>query len=386
MASFSIVIPAYNEQDAIAAILTQCLAARETICRETGISAVEILAVDDGSRDKTGEIAGRFPEARLIVHSVNRGYGAALTTGFSAAAGDYLGFLDADGTCDPLAFVPLFKALKKEGADMAVGNRLHAGSRMPRVRQVGNRFYAAVISWLTGVRVRDAASGMRVFSRKLLPRLRPLPAGLHFTPAMTARAACMGAKIAEAPIPYADRRGHSKLNVVLDGLRFLGVILGIIFAYFPLRLFGPLGAFFGMTALAYGAWPVRYYLSRHALLLPDMTYRLLTVVTLSVCGAMALAFGLLAQRLSDIALGRKPGLLDSPWLRRGALALGAGLILGGIALNSRTIVEYATTLHIKTPWVYVLVGGLCVISGTLLLCFGVTFGIVNQLPREEAPI
>lgn len=385
MPSLSIVIPAYNEELAVAAILRQCLEARAAITRETGLSPVEVVLVDDGSRDKTRDIADTFKEARLISHPVNKGYGAALMTGFSNAAGDYLGFLDADGTCDPLAFIGLYKALQREKADMAVGNRLHEGSKMPKVREAGNRLYAGVISWLTGVPVRDSASGMRLFSRHLLPRLRPLPTGLHFTPAMTARAACMGARIVEERIPYANRQGSSKLNVVSDGLRFLGVILGIIFAYFPLRLFGPLGVFFGLVALAYGAGPVQYYAQHHALLLPEMIPRLLTVVTLAVCSFTALAFGLLAQRLSDIALGREAGWLDSPWLRRVALLLGGALIVGGIALNSRTIVEYVTTKHIDLPWVYVLVGGLFVICGTVLLSFGVTLGIVNQLPRDDRP-
>src|SRR5690349_10518283 len=118
----SIVIPAYNEEDAIEAILTQCLAAREPLKKATGLSEVEVIAVDDGSKDRTRELAGKFKEARLLVHPQNRGYGAALMTGFEAATGDYLSFLDADGTCDPLAFADLFKALEREKADMAVGN------------------------------------------------------------------------------------------------------------------------------------------------------------------------------------------------------------------------------------------------------------------------
>ena len=385
MATLSIVIPAYNEEQAIAEILARCLASREPIARKTGLTGVEIVVVDDGSRDKTREIASKHQEIKLISHPVNRGYGAALMTGFSAATGDYLGFLDADGTCDPLAFIALHDALKAGGADMAVGNRLHAQSKMPKIREVGNRFYAGVISGLTGARVNDSASGMRLFSSKLLPRLRPLPTGLHFTPAMTARAACMGARIVETPIPYAERQGQSKLNVVADGLRFLSVILGIIFAYFPLRLFGPLGLFFTAAAVGYGIWPVRYYLEHRELLLPDMNYRLLTIVTLAVCGLIALVFGLLAQRLSDISLERDPGWLDHPRLRGASFVAGSVLIAAGIALNSRLLVEYARTLHITAPWVYVLVGGLCVIWGTVLVSFAVTLGIVNHLPRHERP-
>ena len=141
----SIVIPAYNEEEAIAEILKRCLDARAPIKEATGLE-VEVVAVDDGSRDRTREIAAGFPEAKLVVHPVNKGYGQALMTGFKAGSGDYLGFLDADGTCDPLAFIDLYTALKGSGADMAVGNRLHERSQMPKVRRVGNVLYAALIS------------------------------------------------------------------------------------------------------------------------------------------------------------------------------------------------------------------------------------------------
>ena len=383
MSTFSIIIPAYNEEEAIAEILTRCLDARKRLCEENGLTAVEIIAVDDGSRDKTREIALTFKDAKLVVHPKNRGYGAALMTGFGAAAGDYLGFLDADGTCDPLAFTSLFKALKEGGADMAVGNRLHGKSEMPLIREIGNRFYAGVISWLSGVHVDDTASGMRVFKKELLPRLSPLPTGLHFTPAMTARAACMGAKIVEAPIPYAERQGQSKLNVIVDGLRFLRVILGTIFAYFPMRIFGPMGLSFLIVSFCYGLGPVAYYAEHRHLLDSEMIYRLLTIMTLAVCGFIALTFGVIAQKISDIAIARPPAWYDATWLGEGAVGSGVLLGLAGVILNTRTILEYATTRTIQTPWVYVLTGGLCVIVGTVLAAFGVTFWLVEHLPRAE---
>ncbi|MEI7529906.1 MAG: glycosyltransferase family 2 protein [Elusimicrobiota bacterium] len=380
----SIIIPAYNEEGAIADILTRCLAARAPICAATGLAAVEVLVVDDGSRDKTRGIAGGFSEAKLISHPVNRGYGAALMTGFSAASGDYLSFLDADGTCDPLAFIDLYKALEREKADMSVGNRMHSASQMPRVRHFGNRIYAALISVLSGVRVEDSASGMRVFSRSLLPRLAPLPSGLHFTPAMTARVACMGKRIVETPIPYAERQGRSKLSVFRDGLRFFRVILGIIFAYFPLRVFGPIGLLFLATALAYAYAPVSFYLENHRLH-EDVIYRLVTITTLCVCGLMALVFGLLGQKVSNISVRRARGFIDTAWLREGSILSGAVLAVAGVLLNSRTIVEYISSGRITTHWVYILTGSLLVISGTLLLCMGIMLGILDHLPGTGAP-
>lgn len=380
----SIVIPAYNEQASIAGITARCLDAREPICRATGLADVEVVVVDDGSRDRTGEIAAGIPGAKLVTHPQNKGYGQALMTGFSAASGDYLSFLDADGTCDPLAFIGLYQALKRDNADMAVGNRLHGGSRMPRIRYIGNRIYGWLISALSGVHVEDTASGMRLFSRRLLPRLAPLPSGLHFTPAMTARMACMGARITETPIPYAEREGRSKLSVVRDGLRFLRVILGIIFAYFPLRIFGPIGFVFLVTALAYSAAPVSFYLE-HRYLHEDVIYRLITISTLCVCGLAALVFGLISQKVSNISVRRARGVVEASWLRGGAMLAGGLLGAGGVFLNSRTIAEYLSSGRITTHWVYVLTGGMLVISGTLLLCAGIMLAILDHLPDSGTP-
>jgi hypothetical protein len=380
----SIVIPAYNEEDAIDDILRRCLEARGPLARALGLSGVEVVLVNDGSRDKTLEKASKWTEARVVTHPVNRGYGAALMTGFRAATGELVGFLDGDGTCDPLAFEGLVQALRERKADMAVGLRLHGGSRMPLVRVIGNTFYAMLLSGLTGQSFTDTASGMRVFKRELLPRMAPLPTGLDFTPAMTARVACMGGVIVESPIPYDQRTGESKLSVVGDGFRFLGSILSIVFAYFPLRVFGPLGALCLLGALGYGLGPVRFYLG-HSRLQEDMIYRLLTVLTLGVAGAMFLAFGLLAQKAADAALYRPAGLLDRPAPRAGLALAGLALWTAGVGLNARTMREYAATGHITLHWSYVLTGSLAVLCGTVLVSLAVALLGFSRLPRPEPP-
>lgn len=378
----SIVIPAYNEEDAIDDILRRCLEARAPLARALGLSSVEVVLVDDGSRDQTPAKASKWNEVRVVSHPVNKGYGAALMTGFRTATGELVGFLDADGTCDPLAFEGLVRALREGGADMAVGLRLHGGSRMPLVRVIGNRFYAALLSGLTGRRFTDTASGMRVFKKTLLPRMAPLPTGLDFTPAMTARVACMGGVIVESPIPYAERTGESKLSVFADGLRFLGSILSIVFAYFPLRVFGPLGAACLFAALGYGLGPVLFYLA-NARLQEDMIYRLLAVLTLGVAGAMFLAFGLLAQKAADAALERPAGFLDRPGPRAAVGAAGAALWLAGISLNASLLREYAATGHITRHWSFVLTGSLAVLMGTVLVSLCVALVCFSRLPRTE---
>jgi hypothetical protein len=267
---------------------------------------------------------------------------------------------------------------------MAVGLRLHGGSHMPLVRVIGNKFYAALLTGLTGQSFTDTASGMRVFKKTLLPRMAPLPTGLDFTPAMTARVACMGGKIVESPIPYAERTGDSKLSVVGDGFRFLRSILSIVFAYFPLKVFGPLGFANLAAAAAYGLGPVRFYYET-ARLQEDMIYRLLTVLTLATAGATFLAFGLLAQKAADAALGRPAGYLDRPGPRAAVLLAGVALWLGGVTLNARVIAEYAATGRISAHWSYVLTGSLAVLCGTVLVSLAVALVGFSRLPRPERP-
>ncbi len=378
----SIIIPAYNEEDAVDAILKQSLDARAALIRDAELSAVEVVIVDDGSRDKTQEKARLWTEAKLVIHEENKGYGAALMTGFQASSGDLLSFLDADGTCDPRAFKDLILALRREKADMVVGARLHAGARMPAIRTFGNRLYALLLQSLTGVRMTDTASGMRVFKRSLLERLAPLPTGLHFTPAMTARVACMGATLCEHPIPYSERIGRSKLSVAQDGARFLRVILGTVFAYFPMRVFGPLSALFLIGAIALGLMPLRLYLNGSSL--EDwMIYRLLTVLTFFVCGVIFAAIGLLAQKASNAALGRPSGRIDRPAVRETAGLTGGALWLLAAGINWPTVVEYAATGHITRHWGWVLVGSLAVICGTVFVSLSIALGAFAHLPTRR---
>jgi len=97
------------------------------------------------------------------------------------------GFLDADGTCDPNCFIDLCKPIIRDEADVVIGNRLNHGSKMPLVRRIGNLIYADLLRFLTNNVVHDAASGMRAVKREALSLLYPLPDGLNFTPAMSAR-------------------------------------------------------------------------------------------------------------------------------------------------------------------------------------------------------
>ena len=121
--SLSVVIPALNEENGIDAILDRVLAQRAPLAA-TGIDELEVIVVDDGSQDGTADRIRAYPDVRLIQHPVNRGYGAALKTGFNAATGDLLAFLDADGTYPPESFPTLCRAVEEQAADLIIDRLL----------------------------------------------------------------------------------------------------------------------------------------------------------------------------------------------------------------------------------------------------------------------
>ncbi|MGZ9235954.1 MAG: glycosyltransferase family 2 protein, partial [Anaerolineales bacterium] len=235
MTILSIVIPAYNEENGIAEIAARVLSVAPAL-KKVGVEGLELLVVDDGSRDRTAEVAGNIPGVCLIRHPINKGYGAALKTGFGKASGELIGFLDADGTYPPEYFPQLCQAALK-GTDLVIGSRM-AGedSRMPFTRRVGNFFFANLLTLLSHQKVTDSASGMRVFRREILEHIYPLPDGLNLTPVMSTRAVHERVSIEEIPIPYSERVGRSKLSVIRDGSIFMQSMLWTVLSYNPVRI------------------------------------------------------------------------------------------------------------------------------------------------------
>lgn len=301
----TIVIPAYNEEEAIGSIIERCLAARETIVARSPVDQVEVIVVSDGSTDRTAEVAGSYDEVRLIVFEHNRGYGAAIKKGFETASGELVGFLDADGTCDPSFFATLGTALFEEDVSVAVGSRMGPQSRMPRIRRLGNRLYALILSALSNRVVTDTASGMRVIRRAVLSQLYPLPDGLHFTPAMSARV-LMDERLTlvECPMAYEERIGESKLHVVRDGLRFLRIIFEMTLMWQPARVFLTLATVCLAVMVLLAGHPLETWL-RLGRLAEDMIYRLLFCSLLGTFGVTLLSAGVIADHLHRLVDDRR---------------------------------------------------------------------------------
>jgi glycosyltransferase involved in cell wall biosynthesis len=367
------VIPALNEEEAIGSTIRRMLGAREKIKRVAGLDDVEIVVVSDGSTDRTVEIARGFDEIKVIVFEQNRGYGAAIKEGFRQGEGSLVGFIDADGTCDPEYFGEMCRVIVEEEADLVLGSRLGPSSKMPRVRKLGNRLFALMLGFLCGRRVTDTASGMRVIRREALAELYPLPDRLHFTPAMSARALLNGLRVVEIPMHYEERIGISKLSVLGDGVRFLKTILDGVLCYRPERLFLMAFVLCLLIATLLGLLPVEYYLSNRSLQ-EWMIYRLVTCLFLGLIGFMLLAATSLAYHMADLGPKRRDGAAFWPSLAAQlfegkALAFFiAAVTVVSIGLLWPGIIEFVTTAHVSLHWSRLIVGtfGLLVVVQALI--------------------
>ena len=373
-ATLSIVVPAFNEEDSIARVIDRLMKTREELLQRGSVSEVDILVVDDGSTDRTTALVRSYPSVRLIQHEVNRGYGAALKTGFRHATGTYLAFLDADASYHPESIPDLLTRLIDEQADVVVGSRMMgAFSGMTRVRYLGNWLFAKLLGWLVGQRVTDSASGLRIFTRAALPQLLPLPDGLNLTPVMSARAHHEGLRIIEVPIPYDIRQGRSKLSVIRDGLRFSSSILAVSRLYNPLKFFGLLGAVFFLAAELLAINPIFYYLHAHRVESTEM-YRLFTIMVLLVTSVNLVTFGAFCNQVLAMLYPHRPpqsGFFARVLLRRGVIQsagwVGGGVMLLAVLLNHETLRQYLLTGRIYVHWSYVLTGATLFLIGAQLV-------------------
>ncbi|RLC95773.1 MAG: glycosyltransferase family 2 protein [Chloroflexi bacterium] len=388
----SVVIPAYNEEGGIAEIIERVLAIRPKLA-DAQVDDLELIVVDDGSHDKTADIAARYSQVHLIRQPVNRGYGAALKTGFSQARGNLLGFLDADGTYPPEHFPNLCRVALTENADLVVGSRMSGSeSEMPLVRRIGNFIFANLVSLLSNRRISDSSSGMRVIRREALPRLYPLPDGLNFTPVMSTRALHEEMCWREIPIPYKERVGRSKLSVVQDGTRFLYTIIWTAMNYNPVRILGGIGLGLAVIAGVIAATIVGMRLSGVTQLGP---WGVVSVFAASLCAVFGVTlFSLGATFNYLVSLFHKQpirqGLFGKPMFKRplerhfgwmGLAAMGLGLALG-----TGSLILSLDGWTIERLWFWLLSAVLLLLVGLQLAVFWLIMRVLDELSRRELEV
>jgi glycosyltransferase involved in cell wall biosynthesis len=240
------VVPAYDEEDGIAGVVERL--SKLQLGRE-----FEILVVEDGSTDRTREVLhellARYPQLAVIEHAANRGYGAALKTGFAEAAHEVVVITDADGTYPEDRIAGLLDRID-DGAEMVVGARRGANVHIPLVRRPAKAFLGLLASHLAETPIPDLNSGLRAFRRALVLKYRPiLPDGFSFTTTITLAALTNHHRVDYVDIDYAPRSGRSKIKPVRDTLRFLSLIVRTVLYFNPLRVFYPIALFVGFLFL-----------------------------------------------------------------------------------------------------------------------------------------
>jgi len=388
MTTLSVVIPAYNEENGIAEIANRVLAVRGDL-EKAGIAKLELLVVDDGSRDKTAQIAGQIDGVTLIRHPKNKGYGAALKTGFSKAQGELIGFLDADGTYPPQYFPQLCKEALN-GGELVIGSRMAgADSKMPVTRRIGNLFFATLLTLLGNQRVTDSASGMRVFRREILEKTYPLPDGLNLTPVMSTRAVHEDIRIVEVPIPYSERVGRSKLSVVRDGSVFLQSMVWTVLTYNPVRIFGVIGLIGVLFALAVAIGLVVTRLSGVTTLGAWGVTALYAAMVTGITGISIFALGSTFNYLVSLFY-RQPirqGLFGRPlftpsidhyfgWIGLGGLV--SGLIIGIVSISLGM-----SGWEINRLWLYLLGSAMFILVGVQLILYWILMRVLEELSQRE---
>ncbi len=211
----------------------------------------EIIVVDDGSGDRTGELAA-CAGARVVRHPYNKGNGAAVKSGIRAATGDYILIIDADGQHPPSEAVRLVERLGEY--DLVVGARA-ASTQANAIRRVGNGLLNRLAGYLADHPIPDLTSGFRAARAAYLREFIHLLPNKFSTPTTTTLAFIKaGYSVAFEPIEAAQRTGQSKIKLASDGARFFLIILKVVTIFSPLRIFLPLSLGSFALGAAYAVW------------------------------------------------------------------------------------------------------------------------------------
>jgi glycosyltransferase involved in cell wall biosynthesis len=239
----SIIIPVYNEAASIGGVLDEIA----TLPLEA-----EVIVIDDGSQDDSAAVAGARPGVRVFQHPYNIGNGAAIKTGIWAARGRVIVMMDGDGQHQP-ADIPRLLAHTAR-YDMVVGARTPA-SESEQHRDLANRLYNLIATYLVGRKVEDLTSGFRAIRTPIARRfVYLLPNGFSYPTTLTLSIFRAGHSVRYEPIVALARQSRSKIRLMRDGPGFLLTMARIGTLFAPLKIFLPVAITLFVVGAGYGAF------------------------------------------------------------------------------------------------------------------------------------
>ena len=286
----TVLLPAYNEQEAIGRVLEEVV---EALSPVTGSNQepirYEILVVDDGSTDRTAELAEEFARScwqcpiRVVRCPQQRGAGAARKVGVRQARGDVVVMLDADGSYSPESIPEILSHFP--AYDQVNGARTSEQGTMPWLRRPAKWLIRKLACYLTGHRIPDLNTGLKAFKREEMLRwLWVVPDGFSCVTTMTLAFLTNGYAVKYVPTTYRPRIGRSKFHPVKDTLSYLSTVLRMVLYFRPLKVFLPIS---GLMIAAGVAKSVLSFLWTGSMQESD--------IVVIVAGFMTCMLGLLAE-------------------------------------------------------------------------------------------
>jgi glycosyltransferase involved in cell wall biosynthesis len=232
----SVVLPCFNERDHVELEVKRIRAALEA----AGMS-YELICVDDGSTDGTGEVLAAIPGIRVILLPRNQGSGTARRIGTQQARGPVVVWTDADLTY-PNERIPELVAHLDDTYDQVVGARRSEAGSYKLLRVPAKWAIRRLAAYLTNTEIPDLNSGLRVFKRAVAaPYLRLLPSGFSCVTTITLAFLSNGHAIKYVPVDYVKRAGRSKFHPLRDAYNYLLQVLRMVMYFNPLRVLMPVG-------------------------------------------------------------------------------------------------------------------------------------------------
>jgi len=245
-------IPAYNEENNIAKIISELMHVTNSI-----------IVCDDGSSDKTGDISKNLG-AIVITHDENKGYGSAINSIFKKAVeieSDILVTFDADGQHQVKDIQKLIKPIQENNAEIIIGSRfIENESKVPNYRKIGIKVITGVTNASINQKLTDAQSGFRAYSKRVLKEIMPSDLGMGISTEILIKASSKNFKILEVPITILYTGNTSTHDPVSHGTSVLLSTIKFTSIEHPLKFYGIPSIIFLTLGLIFTSFAIDYYI------------------------------------------------------------------------------------------------------------------------------